>query len=236
MYQHMAKRTTKPVLFSESVQPEIKVTVNLEDMVEYGFTAGELTCIEGTHSVLTDLVHYLGVRTYLMFHQDTVYIDGGYDANPYRIARYARLMEVNEYEVLKHVFISRAFTVHQLSMLIQESLEQVVQQQEPLTVIVGGFPFLYSDGDVPITEAKQLLINDLTALKTLAQQHQLIVVVTNDESKRVHPLCQHEIRNHVDARVFLPDALVKPMTRAKHKRSSYVTDGQMQLEQFYKVM
>ena len=52
---------------------------------------------------------------------ETIYIDGGMCANPYRIARYARMLELDQQEVLENVVMSRAFTVYQLSTLLQRT-------------------------------------------------------------------------------------------------------------------
>lgn len=236
MYPQTAKRIVTPVLHKRSLQPEVKITVGLAGMTEQGFTAGLLTCVEGPHELLTDMVHQLGVRTYQLFHQETVYLDGGYDANPYRIAKYARRMELDQEEVLKHVYISRAFTVYQLSTLVQDSLEKVAVQQQALTVVLGGFPLLYSDGDVPTDEAHQVLVNDLVTLKALARRHHLVVVVTNDESRRVQPTCRELIRFHADAMVRIPAWVMRsPATYRMRRRASHVQDGQTRLDQFREV-
>ncbi|HIG99761.1 MAG TPA: hypothetical protein HA258_04180, partial [Thermoplasmata archaeon] len=87
-----------------------------------GFKAGELTFIDGNSSLIAALPDQLCANTYRTFHSQTIYIDAGMRANPYQIARYARLLELDQREVLQNVLMSRAFTVYQLSTILQDLL------------------------------------------------------------------------------------------------------------------
>lgn len=144
-----------------------------------GFKAGELTLIDGNSKLISDIPNQICVNTYRTFHSDTIYIDGGMCANPYKIARYARMMELNQRETLEHVHVSRAFTVYQLSTLLQDMLEPIIQKHNPRTLIIGRFPALYLDPDVPSQEAQTLLKNNLRKIRELTLKYRLITIFTN---------------------------------------------------------
>ena len=59
------------------------------------------------------------------------------------IARYARMMELDQREALNSVVISRAFTVYQLSSLMQDLLEPVTAEQDSTDPLIGMLPALY---------------------------------------------------------------------------------------------
>jgi hypothetical protein len=172
-------------LFQQSVvQPDIVVHSGVLEIDELlgGFKAGELTLIDGNSDLIRNLPTQICVNTYHTFHSDTVYIDGGMCADPYRLACYARQMELDQRELLEHVRISRAFTVYQLSTLIQELLEPLIQQYHPRTLVMGMFPALYLDPDVPSHEAQTLLHHNLEKLRELTVSYRLITIFTNQDA------------------------------------------------------
>ena len=146
-----------------------------------GFHAGALTLVDGNSSLISELPNQLCVHTYQTFHAPTLYIDGGMAANPYRIAAYARALQLDASDVLSSVSIARAFTLYQLSSLIQDLLEPTIQQQSPRSLIIGRFPSLYLDPDVPEDEASILLGTTLDVLRRLTTQYRLITVLTNKD-------------------------------------------------------
>jgi hypothetical protein len=152
------------------------------DTLLSGFKSGEITFIDGNSSIIPNIPNQICVNTYRMFHTSVVYIDGGMCADPYKISRYARKIEMNQKEVLEHVFISRVFTVYQLTTLIQERLEDIILRYKARVLIVGRFPLLYFDSDVPSKEAQVLLRNNLHKIKELTRKYSLVTVFTNSSS------------------------------------------------------
>jgi hypothetical protein len=146
-----------------------------------GFHAGRITLIDGNSSLISDLPNQLCVQTYQTFHSQSLYIDGGMAADPYRIAHHARALQLDAYDVLSSVSIARAFTLYQLCSLIHDTLEPTITHQQPRTVIIGRFPSLYLDPDVPADEATTLLATTLETLKRLTSQYRLITVLTNKD-------------------------------------------------------
>jgi len=163
------------------VKPDIIVSSGIPDLDDLlgGFKAGETTLVDGNSSLIEDLPNQLCVNTYRTFHSETIYIDGGMCANPYRIARYARMLELEQQDVLENVVMSRAFTVYQLSTLVHEMLEPMIQKRSPRTLIIGMLPALYLDSEVPVREAQALLSLDLQKIQDLTARYQLITVFTN---------------------------------------------------------
>ncbi len=155
--------------------------IELDDLLS-GFKSGEITFIDGDSSLISNIPNQICVNTYRMLHASVVYIDGGVCADPYKISRYARKMEIDQKEVLENVFISRAFTVHQLATFVQERLEDIVLRYKPRVLIVGRFPLLYFDSDVPSKEAQVLLRNNLNKIKELTTKYSLVTVFTNSGS------------------------------------------------------
>ncbi|MBU0498104.1 MAG: hypothetical protein KKC68_06380 [Candidatus Thermoplasmatota archaeon] len=186
MTPHLATYTLhhSPATLQKSQHAWAPELVVLSGIVELdrllgGFKAGELTMVDGNSSLINQLPYRLCVTTYRTFHSDTIYIDGGMAANPYHIARYARQLELDQHQVLSHVRISRAFTLHQLTTLIQEQLEPLIDRYQPRTLLIGMFPVLYLDPDIASHEAQRLLKHNLHRLSRLATYHQLITILTN---------------------------------------------------------
>jgi hypothetical protein len=203
-----------------------------------GFKAGELTFIDGNSSLIAALPDQLCANTYRTFHSQTIYIDAGMRANPYQIARYARLLELDQREVLQNVLMSRAFTVYQLSTILQDLLEPMIQNHRPRTLLIGMLPALYHDPELSSQEAQTLLLQDLQKIQQLTTTYQLITVCThldamplspsNGLGKTLYDNVTEIIRiKHIDQRISLE--LLK-----KQKRTTIVRDanGQLRLEAF----
>jgi len=163
------------------LRPDIIVSSGIAELDRLcgGFKAGELTLVDGNSDLISDLPNQLCVNTYRTFQSETIYIDGGMCANPYCIARYARMAELDQREVLQNVVMSRAFTVYQLSTIIQELLEPMILKRSPRTLLIGMLPALYLDPEIPVHEAQTVLSSDLQRIQDLTSRYQLITVCTN---------------------------------------------------------
>jgi len=163
------------------LKPNVVILSGIRELDELisGFKPGEITFIDGDSNLISNIPNYVCVNTYRMFHGNVVYIDGGMCADPYKISQYARKMEMDQKEVLEHVFISRAFTIYQLTTLIQERLEDTIVRHKPRVLIIGRFPILYFDSDVPSREAQVLLRSNLHKIKEFTTKYGLATVFTN---------------------------------------------------------
>jgi RecA/RadA recombinase len=187
MQPHLSTYPIHPIIpialrkATQTWKPELVITSGITDLDRLlgGFKAGHLTLIDGNSSLITQIPYRLCINTYQTFHSDTIYIDGGMAANPYSIAQYARLRELNQQHILSRVHISRAFTVYQLATIIQDRLETIIQQQHPRTLLIGMFPALYLDPDITPHEAQTLLKHNLAHLTRLASRYNLVTILTH---------------------------------------------------------
>jgi hypothetical protein len=171
------------------IRPDIIVPSGIAELDRLcgGFKAGELTLVDGNSSLIATLPDQLCANTYRTFHSETIYIDAGMRANPYQIARYARLLELDQREVLQNVLMSRAFTVHQLSTILQDLLEPTIQSHSPRTLLIGMLPALYHDPELSRREAQTLLTQDLQKIQHLTTTYHLITVCTNLDAMPLTP-------------------------------------------------
>jgi hypothetical protein len=103
--------------------------------------------------------------------------------DPYKIAQYARKIEIDQRETLKHIHISRAFTVFQLTTLIQDMLEQAIMIYNPKTLVIGKISTLYLSSDVSYDELQILLKNDLKKIKEFTIKYDLITILSNLDNR-----------------------------------------------------
>jgi hypothetical protein len=171
------------------IRPDIIVPSGITELDRLcgGFKAGELTLVDGNSSLIAALPDQLCVNTYRTFHSETIYIDAGMRANPYQIARYARLLELDQREVLQNVLMSRAFTVYQLSTILQDLLEPMLKSHSPRTLLIGMLPALYHDPELSAREAQTLLTQDLQKIQHLTTTYQLITVCTHLDAMPLTP-------------------------------------------------
>lgn len=171
------------------IRPDLVISSGITELDRLcgGFKAGELTLVDGNSSLIAALPDQLCATTYRTFHSETIYIDAGMRANPYQIARYARLLELDQQEVLQNVLLSRAFTVHQLSTILHHLLEPVLQNHNPRTLLIGMLPALYHDPELSRREAQTLLLQDLQKIQQLTTTYRLITVCTNLDEMPLSP-------------------------------------------------
>ena len=181
---------SKSLIVKKVLKPDIVVLSGIKELDEIlgGFKAGEITFIDGNSDLISSIPNQLCVNTYRTFSSDTIYIDGGMGANPYEIARYARFMELDQKETLRHVHISRAFTVYQMSTLICDMLEAAIKKHNPRTLIIGKFPLLYLDKDVKTNEAQMILKNNIEKIRKITANYNLITIFTNPNNKMLSNL------------------------------------------------
>ena len=233
-----------PTLAKTVLKPDIMVKSGITelDRLQGGFKAGEITFLDGNSKLISDLPNQICVNTYRTFHSDTIYIDGGMCANPYKIDRYARMMEVDQRETLEHVKTSRAFTVYQLSTLLQDKLEPLIEKHRPRTLIIGMFPRLFFDPDISTRESQVLLKNILKKIRELTQKYGLVTVFTNLDSTQMSN--SRNLRNMLYPAV---DEIIRMkqleqctcIDLVKKQQKTVIVDfakGQLRLEEFGMVM
>ncbi len=238
----MTQLIEKPrfIIAKDVLIPNVEVKSGIRELDDLlsGFKSGEITYINGDSNLISNIPNQLCVNTYRTFKRDIIYIDGGISADPYKIAKYARKMEVDQGETLEHVHISRAFTVYQLSTLIQDMLENTIKRYKPQTIIIGRLPIFYLDLDVPEKEAQTLLRGCLHKIRELTTKYNLITIFTSLDKKMITN--NRNIRNiiyqNVDEIVLMNkkelSTHVKLVKQQKNTIILHLTKGQIRLQEF----
>jgi RecA/RadA recombinase len=224
-FTHESTLTPANISVVHIARPDIIVSSGIPELDGLcgGFKAGELTVVDGNSGRISDLPNQLCVNTC---------------ANPYRIAQYARMHELNQQDVLQNVVISRAFTVYQLSTIIQELLEPMTQKRNPRTLIVGMLPVLYLDSEISTREAQTLLSQDLEKLQQLTTKYNLITVCTNLDvmplasSKGIGKTLYDYANEIVRMKQFEQCTALELVKQGKHATIIHGAAGQLRLEAF----
>jgi hypothetical protein len=152
-----------------------------------GFELGDFVALHGNAASFMSFV--LSVRSQLPLERgglesSSTFVDGGNLFSPYSIAEIARDCGLDPKEALGRVYVSRAFTVYQLSLLILEKLHNVLKKNKSRLLIVSDITSLFLDRDVPKTEARELFIKVCSRLAQFASEKQAIVAVSYFPERR----------------------------------------------------
>ena len=158
----------------------------LDDFFQ-GFELGDFVVMRGNAASFMSFV--LSVQTQLPIERgglssSTVFVDGGNMFSPYSVAEIARGHGLDSKTALKKVYVSRAFTAHQLSSLVLEKLCFVLRKTRARLLIVSDISSLFLDRDVPKTEARELFMKTCSKLSEIASEKQAVAVVTYLPKKR----------------------------------------------------
>src|SRR2546425_10701954 len=147
---------------------------------------GQLVTLQGEAS--NALSHLLCVRAVHPLppglDSDVVFVDGGNIFDSYTVSRYAFSLGLDQERTKLRIHLSRAFTHHQLSSLITEKLAPAVDKCNARLAIISDITALYCDPDVKEKkEAFDLFSRDIRSLAILAEQRNMIIVITNLQSR-----------------------------------------------------
>ena len=147
---------------------------------------GELVSLQGEAS--NALSHLFCVRAINPLppglDSDVVFVDGGNVFDSYTVSRHAFNLGLDQERTKLRIHLSRAFTHHQLSSLITGELARAVGACDARLAIVSDITALYCDPDVKEKrEAFDLFSKDIRSLAMLAEQRNMIIVVTNLQSR-----------------------------------------------------
>ena len=89
IYKNNLQKNLKNNVIKTVLKPDIIVESGIKklDDIIGGFKAGEITFIDGDSSLTHDIPNRVCVNTYKIFSEDSIYIDGGMQVDPYKIAR-----------------------------------------------------------------------------------------------------------------------------------------------------
>jgi len=145
-----------------------------------GLTLGNFAVLYGSPSVLS-LSLLLAVKAQLPYQlggleSSAVFVDGGNTFRLYEVSRMAQLHHLQPRQVLQRIFISRAFTAHQMTSIILEKLEETITRYHAKLAIISDFAGLYLDKDIPAEESKEVFSQVSTYLSKLAQENRVIIL------------------------------------------------------------
>jgi hypothetical protein len=175
-----------PVLSAERAR-RLSLGVPVVDNIFPGFEAGDFAVFYGDG--ISFMAFALCVRCILPpekggLGSSVIFVDGGNSFNPYLISDLARIHDLEPRATLERVYVSRAFTAHQLSSLILEKLEPFLNIKKSRLLVVSDISSLFLDRDVPKTEAKDLFMKACAKLSEIAERKQTIVLATYYPERR----------------------------------------------------
>lgn len=86
-----------------------------------------------------------------------VFIDGANRVDPYFLAKLARDQEIDPYDFLDRVYVTRAYTCYQLDISITDGLLDFLHMVDGRIVIVYGLTDLFDDDQVPVSDITDIL-------------------------------------------------------------------------------
>lgn len=147
-----------------------------------GFVAGDFAVLYGMRTVLP-LSLLLTVRAQLPaqlcgLETNVVFVDGGNSFRLYEVSRIAQLHQLDPRKVLERIFISRAFTAHQMTTIILDKLKEAVDKYKSKLVIISDITGLYLDKDIWKEEAEALFNHVTQSLARFAEENKATVLAT----------------------------------------------------------
>jgi hypothetical protein len=148
-----------------------------------GFEMGKLILLEGDLSALS-LSHLLCVRSQLPaekggLNSPVIWLDGGNTFDLYRITEISKNLRLNPEQVMKQIYLSRAFTCYQMSSLVLEKLWDAVERFRSKFVVISDLPFLYVQSDIPRKEAAKAFAPVVEELCTSPKRKDVLILSTS---------------------------------------------------------
>ena len=161
---------------------QLRLSLNIEnvDSLFPGFMLGDFAVLHGS-STAQSLLSSLCVRAQLPYQlggleTNVLFVDGGNSFRLYDVSTIAQICELDPRDVLRRIFVSRAFTAYQLCSLIFEQLQSAIEKYASKLVILSNLAQLFLDKDVPKKEAQQVFLQLTTYLANFAKKNRVILV------------------------------------------------------------
>jgi hypothetical protein len=182
--------------------------IKVLDELFSGFEVGDLAIMHG--DAVSSILFLLAVRCQLSVYDGgldstVVFVDGGNSFRLFEVSEIAQLCGLDPAAALQRIFISRAFTAHQMTAIVMEKLEETVTKYNTKVVLVSDIAGLYLDRDVPTGEAKEVFVRVVDSLVKLAERHRLIIVSTAPPHKysRRNAFCHAVVCGKADAAISI---------------------------------
>lgn len=161
---------SKSILTSFSYDVPLEALLGqIEDFESRGCTLvkGGLSLVTGT--LLSGILVSRGNRV--------LFVDAANAFDPYTVARYARRIGSHPQNLLNQrgFLLSRTFTCHQLTVLLEERIQQHLNDI-PAIVVISGPLNRFMDENFPWRECKTLFGRFYNAIKKISQEVPLLIV------------------------------------------------------------
>ena len=163
----------------------LRLSLNIEtvDILFPCFSLNDFAVLCGS-SAVQSIINLLCVRAQLPFQlggleSNVLFVDGSNSFRLYDISSIAQSFELDPKHVLERIFISRAFTAHQMTDLILEQLENATTTYDTKIVILANPAQLYMDKDIPKQESHEIFLQLTHYLADFAKRHQVILIATH---------------------------------------------------------
>jgi len=201
----------------EPISSQLRLLLNIEnvDNLFPGFMFGDFAVLNGS-STVQSLLSSLCVRAQLPYQlggleTNVLFVDGSNSFRLYDVSTIAQSCELNPGEVLRRIFLSRAFTAYQLTSLVFEQLQSTIEKYNSKLVILSNLARLYLDKDLPKKEAQEVFLQLTTYLANFAKKNSLILIATQ-------PPCFWSKRNKFFKEVLCERAnVVASIKRFRHR-------------------
>ncbi|MBU7022862.1 MAG: hypothetical protein HXS40_01750 [Theionarchaea archaeon] len=134
----------------------------------------QLYIVEGDLHLLKEFTAYLLVKR-----APSLIVDGGNRFDPFILSSFCEQLDTN---AMERVYVSRAFTIFQLKILIISALPAFIQESAPSVVVVSFFSDLFHSDDVEKEVATILYKKLLFRLKEIVKTYYIPVVVTDQKN------------------------------------------------------
>ena len=168
----------------EQIPSQLRLSLNIDnvDNLFPGFMLGDFAVLHGS-SAVQSLLSSLCVRAQLPYQlggleTNVLFVDGSNSFRLYDVSTIAQTCELDPRTVLGKIFVSRAFTAYQLTSLIFEKLQSVIEKYDSKLVILSNLAQLFLDKDVPKKEVEEVFLQLTSYLTSFAKKNQVILVAT----------------------------------------------------------
>lgn len=143
-------------------------STNLQD-----FKPSCITVVEGSSSIVPDVLFRLCVSSVISSGRDALFVDGGNSFNPYALSKMVKSFCEEPRKVLPKIHVARAFTEYQMDALIH-GLQDAVKQWNPSVLAISCLPTLFSGPD-----GMRLFEPLVEHLKLLTESSGIITAITS---------------------------------------------------------
>jgi hypothetical protein len=140
----------------------------------HGFKPSCITVIEGSSSMVPEVLYRLCAASVISFDKDAIFVDGWNSFNPYAVSKAARSLGAPSKKVLSRIHVARAFTEYQMDALLREALYEAVESWNPAVLAISYLPSLFSSFD-----GRRLFEPVLERIKSLTASSGIITAITS---------------------------------------------------------